>query len=635
MVSETDVLLPQSTPHPKRSTAVSTKMLLILASLVVLAVFAANRDGNRPQANLRETEDNFESASIQITNSYGGQPDAITSGMYPWSTSVVEPYRSTTFTLIGGTSSQSWNWRVVDLQTDEVLSLATERIDATQVEFTMEKPGGFLFEVVATSYDVDNQKTVVKEPFVTKYVRRELRNLDSTDREEYLGALLIMYTTRMREGRELYGDEFISSDYFTRWHLGAKGDQSPYHGAPSFFTAHAYFASLMERSLQSISPSLAMHYWDFTIDAEEFAPPKSWDQSFLFSENWFGPNTEKSDTEKRVRGRFHDVKLMRNVSAHNHINPTKTNSYGFLTEQFNNNPSEYLTRSYSICGMRTTSYQLPNCEVLKGTFTEFDSMVSFHSTTEFDLHISFHSVLGGMWDCALDLDAEIKKKGDHFLRAFTQASLDLMSLFVTGYYEGHYVCPGECALDVSFEDCRCEDVELLKALEEDDETTLTDFFFTRVINLLGRATPHLNDLLDWNSEKTMVYIEGYDEDEVYYIMKSILQLLSIIPKLGQFASPLGSGSDPLFWPLHVNWERNWQYMRLDKKMNSSWTNGGVDESEKYGWGYDDPLEPMNDFYGITKGPGEYFTNHDLVKLLDPTLITLPYMWDDFSWPACD
>ena len=43
-------------------------------------------------------------------------------------------------------------------------------------------------------------------------------------------------------------------------------------------------------------------------------------------------------------------------------------------------------------------------------------------------------------------------------------------------------------------------------------------------------------------------------------------------KMGQYNDPLGSASDPFFFPLHVNWERQWSYMRMAKNLSSYWSN---------------------------------------------------------------
>lgn len=67
---------------------------------------------------------------------------------------------------------------------------------------------------------------------------------------------------------QLYGSDFKSSHWFGRWHLGAHTFNSPYHGQPSFFPSHSYLGHMFERSLQSVDKSLALHYWDYTIDAE-------------------------------------------------------------------------------------------------------------------------------------------------------------------------------------------------------------------------------------------------------------------------------------------------------------------------------------------------------------------------------
>ena len=64
-------------------------------------------------------------------------------------------------------------------------------------------------------------------------------------------------------------------------------------------------------------------------------------------------------------------------------------------------------------------------------------------------------------------------------------------------------------------------------------------------------------------------------------------------KLSQFSSPLGSANDPIFWPLHINWERNWAYVRLARHFNSTWGNNMDDASMPdgmVGWDFHDPLQ---------------------------------------------
>ena len=121
-------------------------------------------------------------------------------------------------------------------------------------------------------------------------------------------------------------------------------------------------------------------------------------------------------------------------------------------------------------------------------------------------------------------------------------------------------------------------------------------------------------------------------------------------KLSQFFSPLASANDPLFWPLHNNWEKNWAYQRLLKHFNSTWTthfstiapNADDDvvlTTTNKGWGFHDPLFPFGEglVHGAAPPKGEkgVYTNAELVELFDPESDLLPYVWDDFGFSHCD
>ena len=46
--------------------------------------------------------------------------------------------------------------------------------------------------------------------------------------------------------------------------------------------------------------------------------------------------------------------------------------------------------------------------------------------------------------------------------------------------------------------------------------------------------------------------------EIQQLLSAVSVTMACIPgKLSQFMSPLGSANDPIFWPLHMNWEKNW------------------------------------------------------------------------------
>ena len=136
-----------------------------------------------------------------------------------------------------------------------------------------------------------------------------------------LSALSTVYHTREVDGKRQFGRLFTSGEWFTRWHLGLSGEpgnheMTGWHNAPTFFTAHASLALLMERSLQSIDPRVAAHYWDYTIDGEMYSQANGgdWSSTFYLSDDWFGPvSTNETpsayDAVGTIHGRFAGIEV--------------------------------------------------------------------------------------------------------------------------------------------------------------------------------------------------------------------------------------------------------------------------------------------------------------------------------------
>ena len=327
---------------------------------------------------------------IVVTNEYGGQPSSIGRGMYPNISAVVEPFRCSNLTLHHDDElTGPVVWSVHDATSDATVVdavVTTSSSHAITHEFT---DASHVYVISA----VDRASGVTTALRVTcKYVRRELRTLTADDRERYLTALATVYHTREAEGKRQFGDRFTAGEWFARWHLGESGvpsfgQNTAWHTQPSFFTAHASLMLMMERSLQSIDPRVAAHYWDYTIDSELYGASDGgdWSGTFYFSDEWFGPMPGASASNSdgmvvgEIRGRFADILIQRNFSQPTH------NSYGLLTGPFNNNDARVLTRALSVCGMPTTNIPLPGCQVLLATFQQ-DTMSDFDWVTEFPLH---------------------------------------------------------------------------------------------------------------------------------------------------------------------------------------------------------------------------------------------------------
>lgn len=55
-------------------------------------------------------------------------------------------------------------------------------------------------------------------------------------------------------------------------------------------TSHIALTLMFEQSLQAIDPSIAVPYWDFTVEGTFYNGP-DFRQSMVFSDDWFGTAT--------------------------------------------------------------------------------------------------------------------------------------------------------------------------------------------------------------------------------------------------------------------------------------------------------------------------------------------------------
>lgn len=78
-----------------------------------------------------------------------------------------------------------------------------------------------------------------------------------------------------------------------------------------------------------------------------------------------------------------------------------------------------------------------------------------------------------------------------------------------------------------------------------------------------------------------------------------------------------------------------RYLRQVRHLNSTW-GADVDADSTVGKSWKDPLQPFSD--GLVAGAaaprGEFYTNAELVDVLDPDSASLPYIWDDYGLGDC-
>jgi hypothetical protein len=122
--------------------------------------------------------------------------------------------------------------------------------------------------VTATSPSGEKSLTMT-ETVMCKYVRRELRQLTTKDRERFLAATATFHRMDAKEGRAKYGVKFTNYQEATIKHLSKMtlDGCTPYHGYDTFFTAHEAFVLEFEQALQTIDPAISAPFWDYTIDS--------------------------------------------------------------------------------------------------------------------------------------------------------------------------------------------------------------------------------------------------------------------------------------------------------------------------------------------------------------------------------
>jgi len=469
---------------------------------------------------------------------------------------------------------------------------------------------------VKIDYVDDSVSVSSKISVMCKYVRRELRGLTESDREIFLNALAIVYSTGLDEGKEIYGDGFKNHEYFTIKHVGVNRC-NPFHGSTTFLTSHAAFTLEMETSMQLIEPSVTVPYWDYTYENIHYG--SAWDESEVFSDDWFG--TTEPDNTKHVldTGRFAYTAIPSSFDR------PVFNSYGRITSQINNDPSKYLGRSHSICGVPTTK-PLPDCNAVLGCF-KTTSLNDLHICLEGDVHSYFHLMIGGAWECqysAKTIQEAIPKMNQTttFILYNSQNVWGLLHLYSV------IICPDFCTEDTPFSECTCTSPKIDEMIKDGTLTSevINEYLIeTEIAYWLDVFLDNIN--VDY--ENDLITFDGLTTEENEEYLKWIL-LFSTHPGLTGGMGTAGAPNDPTFWPIHPTFDRLFTFIRMAPAFadfNFTWPSDG----SCYGNGYYDLL-PFRNL--LNEDASHDYSNQQLFVLFDPANPELPYVYDSFHWKNC-
>jgi len=590
--------------------------------------------------------------SIVVKDPQYPQPSSVVKGVYPWD-AVYAPNREHDLTFVSGKSLKgnggSITWTVSMQTTGDDGALSYETVRSWKANGASSPS-----QVLATQAGKQHRITAVDEAgntatatYIAKHIRREVRSLSEDDRDIFLTALATVMATPTEAGRALYGDDFFGGEWFLRWHMtsrtaGPDGKiKSPWHGNPSFLTAHVAFSDVFERSLQEVNPKAAAHFYDYTIDGENL---EDWTTSEIWTDKFFGAGNASSKYE--VGGRWKDVR--HSVVTDMDVGVDRLhNSYGIETMPYNNNPSMAVSRSQSWCGLSTSHFKMPACTELITSLSNSskNDIFGFYFTSNGLLHGELHNLMGGMWSCAYDLQ-DLVEAHPNLTSTMMHYVKDFDMIISTNYYDEKVTCPTSCDVGVtSYDDCTCSCPDY----PDMDEEVSPEVWMERFSVLVGAQataewTPQIFSQLTLHADGTYRYSDlSYDDNAKASEMQT--KLLCSSPKMSDFGTPYASPFDPIFFPVHVSSERYWTYTRLvnddpefvafDKGWAAASLDSSPDDDGFTGYNFYDPMKPFDNAYGNVREPnGTYYTNQEIMELYNPLKDELPYIFEDLSWTHC-
>merc|ERR1719453_125549 len=145
-----------------------------------------------------------------------------------------------------------------------------------------------------------------------------------------------MIDVPVSRGVELYGGDYKDMTYFVKLHLDRASPQSgdEMHDGVGFLMAHAAMSNAFESAMQTVNPSVALPWWDMTVDWAHTIrqyngtfDARFWEGE-LWQEDFFGRTDRVNDT--MTRGRFAHLTVSQVGDDVETGVVRSKNAYGFL-----------------------------------------------------------------------------------------------------------------------------------------------------------------------------------------------------------------------------------------------------------------------------------------------------------------
>lgn len=391
-----------------------------------------------------------------------------------------------------------------------------------------------------------------------------------------------------------------------------------------------------ELTLQAIDSTVALHYWDPTLDATW---KEDWvEHSTIFTDDFFGPinNNNSENIINTGRWAYQPIALLQ---KHNDSNTGLIlNAYGLMAAPWNTSPVPFVVRKGEIFNHKTHFDETIDCVSIAQIAQTEHNFPSLIASLNGKLHGTFHGSVAGYWN----YNETLRERVPGLMTFVNFSGLNGINTMTKRFYRwGVVYCPTYCADDVPAVDCACILNPRLSNLSSYD---ILDTYgvFSDIYPDLDKMHPDKNDYhYDW--------------------------LLDQGTNGGRPGTAVNDGSpaDPAFWIFHgfqerlMNTLQFWQQTgRIDIDYTWGWNDTSYDGRDA-GTGFADWSHVDQSNYGmpnVTKDaicPGQYedditpygfllmgvpdrpLTNGEFFNLTFPLSPHLPYVYDQlWNWTYC-
>eukprot|EP00752_Nemacystus_decipiens_P007679 g6864.t2 len=413
-----------------------------------------------------------------------------------------------------------------------------------------------------------------------------------------------------------------------------------FHSGMHFLNAHASFDLWAERSLQMIDPSVAMHYWDFTIDATTLGP--NWADSEIFTNDMYGSAMNSPDNDYQIsEGWFKDV--------HSLYDPDSTfvadvvapghNLFGYIDARFNMQRLPGVARTASYCGLKG-QIEFATCNVIINCFDDNDNISDWNECMEDQVHAANHGMIGGGFNCNTDM-AEFQEENPEFGSGLLSFALEYVlantwpgNSLVSAYNDCVVLCD---AGDVgTSRDCSC-------SCTEDFDRWSNDEVYNQMRATLSTLATRAHGGKFVYQDSSATYEYGFMQDgeplseESNFLLQRTLLKIACEPGILGAMSVGPSILDPVFWALHPAFEKATQILQLSPTYKDTYDFTWVGKdcgTGVSGGDVDDTMPFTEQAFGFGDGT-EFLTNQQIIDLLSPSNPSLPYVYDKFdTWGSC-